>query len=125
MKMVTGFDEFISLIPVGRINAVSRRYLSSITHMSDRKVREMIELVNASGKSLIVNLSDGNGYFIPAEDEKHLARLYKAQEARRFNSLKDKLTGMNYYMDKNNPKPVSDLEKNQISIFDLMESNSV
>lgn len=86
--------------------------------MGERAAREMVAKVNTSGKGMIINLSDGKGYFRADESEKHLEYLYKAQEVSRFVSQKDKLEGINRYLGKEKPKRESELEKNQISMFE-------
>ena len=67
-------------IPTGHKNAVSRRWLQTTTHMSDRMVRRLIAEVNKNDcdAELIINLQDGKGYFRPAEDEKNLVRNWMA-----------------------------------------------
>lgn len=113
-----GMDEFISLFSVGWENPMSLDRLSILSRMNKRRVRKMIEDVNASGKTMICNLQDGRGYFIPLENELHYARLFQDQEAKRFNSMKNKLHGMNVFLGERKHKKVSDLEKMQMSIFD-------
>ena len=108
-------DEFVCVVSphiTGRRNAVSITYLAKILKMSERKVRSYIEEANTSGKCMIVNMQDRAGYFIPAEDERYFLSLYKAQEAKRFNSLKDKLEGMNIFLESNKPKKPNELEDN-------------
>lgn len=108
-------DHFIECVPVGSQNGIKIEYLAARTGMSSRAARSIIEQINASGKALIINLSDSKGYFIAGENEKHLERLYKAQEAKRFLSLKDKLEGMNTYLA---GKKENEVDENQISLFD-------
>lgn len=110
--------QFLDHVPVGRKNAVKIDYLASKVRMSGRQTREMIEEVNASGEAVIINLSDGRGYFVADETEKNLERLYMAQEARRFASLKKKLEGIEHYL--NGERAGQGIPDNhQISIFDL------
>lgn len=76
------------LIPLGRANAVSRKYLASVTGLDDRKVRRLI----SNSTAPIVNL--GYGYFQPnMEDSVDVseARAYVAQERARIRSLEEKL----------------------------------
>lgn len=108
--------QFISFIPVGSRNGLRIDCIAARAGMSMRTARAMIEQVNKSGIALIINLSDAKGYFIADESEKHLERLYKAQEASRFSSLKDKLEGMNTYLGKDKQK--RDEDKNQFSLSD-------
>lgn len=108
--------QFIALIPVGSRNGMRIDYIAARAGMSKRAARAMIEQVNASGIAIIINLSDAKGYFIADESEKHLERLYKKQEAKRFSSLKNKLEGMNSYLSENKPKKVSEVDENQIDL---------
>ena len=50
-------------IPFGKDNAISRKRLSEITGLSDRKLREVIALERRN--TIIINLSNGQGYFQP------------------------------------------------------------
>lgn len=52
----------VSKIPYGKENAVSRNHLMDELHLSDRKVRRLIEKARAAG-FMIVNPKDGNGYY--------------------------------------------------------------
>lgn len=75
-------------IPVGSRNAIRREMLSSITGLSDRKMRAAIHY--ARRNTAILNLSDGDGYFIPDLDDpvdrKALIRFVR-QEERRLRSI--------------------------------------
>lgn len=75
-------------IPVGSENAVTRKYLSKVTGLSDRRVRHAIH--EARRDIPILNLSDGNGYYIPdmnkQEDQIKLLR-YVRQEENRLKSI--------------------------------------
>ena len=57
-KEISEFN-IAEVVPVGHANAVSRKYLSSKTGLSDRMLRRAIERSDAP----IINL--GYGYFIP------------------------------------------------------------
>lgn len=74
--------EIIDYIPVGHKNAVSRQYLSKITGMGDRKVREAIH--EAKRNTVILNV--GKGYYIPDPedviDRKEVIRYMKQEESR-------------------------------------------
>lgn len=61
--------DITNYIPVGNRNAVTRKYLATVTGFSDRKVRREIEKANAKGETAIINLQDGNGYFIPDQND--------------------------------------------------------
>lgn len=50
-------------IPVGRKNAVTRRRLRQLTGLSDRMLR--LEIQRARRTHIILNLSDGRGYYQP------------------------------------------------------------
>ena len=56
-------ETILDYIPTGSKNAVSRKYLSEVTGMSDRILRD--EIHKARCKIPIINLSDRKGYFIP------------------------------------------------------------
>ena len=67
----------LDYIPTGHDKAVTRETLQSLTHLSDRKVRDLIAEANKSAPDdvLIINLQDGMGYFWPAPDEDYLVRV--------------------------------------------------
>lgn len=80
--------DIASVIPVGSGNAVSRKWLCSVTAMSDRQVRKAIEMSDQP----ITNL--GYGYFIPDmnnDNDRNEASVYYAQERARIRSLEEKL----------------------------------
>ncbi len=67
---------FMTNIPLGKDNAVTRDGLRNLTGMSDRAVRKMIESARGYGY-LILNDGDGKGYYQstnPDEWEKHYHR---------------------------------------------------
>lgn len=87
MNTATNFD-IADMVPVGHENAVSRKYLASVTGLSDRMVRKAIEV----SRSPIVNL--GYGYFIPDEHDAYdrsEVSAYCAQERARVNAIELKL----------------------------------
>ena len=55
--------DITDFIPHGRENAISRDVLVSITGLSDRAVRKLIE--DARQNCPVANLQTGDGYFIP------------------------------------------------------------
>lgn len=63
-------------IPTGHKNAVSRRWLQTTTHMSDRMVRRLIAEVNKNDcdAELIINLQDGKGIL----DRRKMKRIWFA-----------------------------------------------
>ena len=74
-------------IPEGRENAISRRDLVRLTGLPDRQVRRMIETARETG--CIVNLQDGEGYYIPSADERSdVETWYRAQRSRAIGVLK-------------------------------------
>lgn len=81
-------DYILQFIPTGSRNAIAREYLRTISGIPDRSMREFIEA--ARQKIPIINLSDGNGYYIPdMNDEMDVAALKKfhKQEKSREDSL--------------------------------------
>lgn len=118
---VIDIDTFISYIPVGRDNAARLRQIAGWSHMPERTAREMIARVNSSGKAMIINLSDGKGYFRANEQEKDKEFAYREQEVKRFISLRDKIAGINSYLGvKRQDKKKSALEEMQIDLFQYL-----
>ena len=80
MKQVNILD----YIPMGSDRAVGRKYLSEVTGLPDRKVRR--EIHQARRKIPIINLSEGDGYYIPdmneEKDRQALVRYVKQEESR-------------------------------------------
>ena len=104
-------DSFIALFSGGWAHPMRLPQIAALSHMGQRQARQMIEDINVSGKAMICNLQDGRGYFIPLEDEMHYARLFRKQEVKRFNSMKNKLQGINIFLERKKPHKISDLEK--------------
>ena len=71
-------EEFI---PVGSENAVTRAQLRIKTGLKDRDLRRQIS--EARQRVVILNLSDGSGYFRPAKDDIGLIRQWISQETSR------------------------------------------
>lgn len=71
------------LIPYGRENAISREELLRHYEGTDRGMRR--ELQEARKTEVIVNLSDGSGYFRPAD--KYELQAFIAQETARARSI--------------------------------------
>lgn len=71
-------------IPTGHENAISRKELSELSGIDDRNVRRSI--AQARRNTPIINLQDGDGYFIPdpsnSVDMELLRRFVKQEEAR-------------------------------------------
>ncbi len=49
-------------IPIGEQDAVSMRYLAALHHLTDRKMRQQVELARKAG---ILICSSDRGYFMP------------------------------------------------------------
>lgn len=105
----------LDYIPVGHRNAVTRGYLSTVTGLCDRQVRELIEK-QCTRDHPILNMQDGKGYFQPAADEVHLVRIYRAQENHRTLRIRKKVSEIDKYMRVQG----NEVERNQMSIFDCM-----
>ncbi len=78
----------IDYIPTGSSNAISRKMLCALTGMEDRTMRQSIH--EARRTTPILNLSNGDGYFIPdLSDDMDVAMLkhYVAQEESRIKSI--------------------------------------
>ena len=69
-------------IPFGKDNAISRKRLSKITGLSDRKLREVIALERRN--TIIINLSNGQGYFQPINglEDDLVVDYYKQENSR-------------------------------------------
>ena len=55
----------LSLIGEGKANGTSLRTLSTLSHLPEREMRQLIENMRRAG---IIILSGANGYFFPADD---------------------------------------------------------
>ena len=73
-------DMIEAAIPFGRENAISRKELSAMFRMSDRKMRSAIEDARLDGL-IIINAQDGQGYFQSA-DTAEMLRQYNQDTAR-------------------------------------------
>lgn len=63
----------LDYLGTGKENAVSLKYLSMASKMSERKVREEISRINTSGEEIICTGADGQGYYIAANIEEAIA----------------------------------------------------
>lgn len=76
--------DILDYIPIGKKNAVGRTILREFIGVSDRELRDMIH--HARRKIPILNLSDGNGYYIPdmntEEGVRDLVRFVRQEESR-------------------------------------------
>ena len=77
--------DIMEFIPTGQENAITRRELRNTVKVSDRHLRELIE--EARESNVIINLSDGIGYFQPLESELDLVERYLMQEVARINKI--------------------------------------
>lgn len=76
--------DILDYINTGSKNAVKRKYLSEITGINDRYIR--LAIAQARRKIPILNMQNGDGYFIPdmndEEDVKLLVRYVRQEESR-------------------------------------------
>lgn len=73
-------------IPFGKDNAISRKKLEKVTGLSDRDIREEIAMTRRN--TVILNLSNGQGYFQPIEgEEDELVIKYYKQESSRLKRI--------------------------------------
>lgn len=110
--------DILDYIPTGHKNAVSRRWLQTVTRLNDRKIRDMISAVNTGGEDneLIINLQDGKGYFQPAENEKNLVRNWIAIESSRTAENRLNVDAAKRYLNRGKKPRKNDLEKNQMTL---------
>ena len=110
--------DILDYIPTGHKNAVSRRWLQTVTRLNDRKIRDMISAVNTGGEDneLIINLQDGKGYFRPAENEKNLVRNWIAIESSRTAENRLNVDAAKRYLNRGKKPRKNDLEKNQMTL---------
>ena len=95
----------VDYIPTGRKNAITRKELCRITGLSDRQAREHI--AQARRNTPIINLQDGDGYFIPNPSDSadmNLLKRYVRQEEARLKSIgwslkaaRKTLKGINFF----------------------------
>lgn len=117
----------IDYIPTGHNNAVTRETLQSLTHLNDRKIRDLIAEANKSAPDdvLIINMQDGKGYFRPAPDEKYLVRSWRAQMRSRANENGEGADAADRYLKAVNATRRSRTEESnidgQMDIFDFLK----
>lgn len=68
----------VDLIPLGSENAISRRYLRTLSGLSDRMLRDKIEAARGVGV-LICNDGNGSGYYIATDIDEIEAQYHKDQ----------------------------------------------
>ena len=81
-----GFD-IRNYIPIGSQNAVTRKQLKIQTGLNDRTIRDLIHY--ARRDTVIINMQDGKGYFIPdmnCEQDRYKLKRYMQQEDSRLKS---------------------------------------
>lgn len=76
----------VDYIPIGKENAVTRAQLCALTRLSDRAVRQLIEIARIEGE-VIINNQDGKGYYI-SEDPKDIRRQMAANRSRAMSILR-------------------------------------
>lgn len=100
----------ISLIPRGRSHAVSMEYLSAITGIPKRTVRQAVMLERINGAIIV---GDANGYYLP-ETQSELRAYYKTVMTRQ------KSTAMSIAAARRKLKQDSDnAGYEQMSLFDV------
>lgn len=80
--------EILHYIPIGSENAIQRHVLAALVGLEDRRVRDQI--AEARRRIPILNMQDGNGYFIPdmnLEGDRELLKAYVRQEESRLKSI--------------------------------------
>lgn len=74
-------DLLKNLNAIGRENSVSRKTLTGLTGLSDRRLRETIEGERRAGELICSHMEPGGGYYLPA-DEMEIREYYNAQTSR-------------------------------------------
>lgn len=77
--------DIMTYIGKGPEAAITREELVRVTHLSDRKIRNMIEDARRSGE-IIINRQDGQGYYT-SDDLLDLRRQYRANHSRAMSIL--------------------------------------
>ena len=78
--------DFMTFIPKGKENAISRRELVYLMNLPDRRVRKLIQEARDRGE-LILNAQDGCGYYT-SDDEGELKRQYRTNRNRALSILR-------------------------------------
>ena len=77
------------LIPYGKGNAVSRKWLAGATGLTDREARREIGKAREERRVVILSRSDGAGYYRPLpEDADELNLFIRREKARALSILK-------------------------------------
>lgn len=104
--------DILEFIPTGKENAISRRQLTDLLHLSDRKVRDII--AHARLTTVILS-SDTGGYYIPAENELSEVKGYLKREEQRAKSIYIGLNPVKKMLMGEKDKQI----KGQLTIFDM------
>lgn len=89
--------DIVQVIPVGHENAVTGRRLAQMLGIKQRDVRRLIS--KARKDHVIINLQDGEGYFLPDTNETcHVHRWFN-QESSRLRELDESLRGARKFLD--------------------------
>lgn len=94
-------EEIISMIPIGRKNAITKSELVARTGLSERVIRKLIE--EASGTAPVINLQDGRGYFQPSDEDLPCVEKFFKQETSRANSILKRVESLRVYINLHNP----------------------
>lgn len=90
--------DILDYIPEGHENAVTLNYLIGITGYKGRDIRAYIEKNNIEGDKPIVNLMDGEGYFVPTVQETESIKRYIISEKSRARKLEKKIRSLERYL---------------------------
>ena len=74
----------INYIPKGKANAVGRKYLCSVTNLSDREVREQI---SRARRTTVILSCDLGGYYLPTIEESGEVTQFVNRESKRARSI--------------------------------------
>ena len=110
--------DIVELIPYGHENAISRKELSAVSGLRDRKMREEIEKATRGGE-IIINLDSGYFRYKDERDLPYLEAYYNREMARGWSNI-NKCRAIRKFI--NGKKEKDMLRDNQISIFDFMNN---
>ena len=100
--MVVNIREYI---PEGKENAVSRKVLAKRTGLEDRAIRDLISRNNKDNTvAPIINLGNGQGYFIATKDDREAVRRYCSQELSRIRETRQKIKNIQEWYERTNPE---------------------
>lgn len=105
--------DILQHIPYGRKNARSRFMIAAEMGISERKFRDLVAEVNASGRAIILADTKAGGYYQPKlPEDRAYYNAYLRQEESRCKALNKKIQAMKGKTRINNPDPY------QMSLFD-------